>query len=48
MDDGYGRACVYGKADDVEFLVQMGMEVDAKVRAHSEGAQRTPRRSTTR
>ena len=37
MVDGYSLACVYGRAEVVDFLLDRGMEVDAQLRGHGEG-----------
>lgn len=37
MTDGFAWACVYDQADVVEFLLEQGMEVDARLNAHGRG-----------
>lgn len=37
MEDGYGWACVYGRTQVVAFLLDHGVDVGIKVRAHGEG-----------
>jgi hypothetical protein len=37
MADGFSLACAYGHADVVDFLLERGMEVDARLRGHGEG-----------
>ena len=37
MEDGYGWACIYGRTEVVAFLLEHGVDVGTKVRAHGEG-----------
>jgi Ankyrin repeats (3 copies) len=37
LEDGFGLACVYGRAEVVDFLLDRGIEVDRELRVHGDG-----------